>query len=331
MADCIAGFPHGGAISDIGGFLSQRMGGGSGELDTNYGVPIGYGDNPFGYPIIPYFTGAPCRWFGTQTPALGDSAFEMDVQPMWESSYYWNITWGYRTPPDPDSAPWITHNEEDLTLLVLDRKNAGHVAVWFAPVADLPTIDALIDAQDVGLDMLINDAVSAGRAARVDSVLQDGVWMRLRVDIQRPDAGTFAFSLTVYNEDATVAGASAQTGVVGVSAKPGFSSQEMVGPITYGYIGQPRLLMPDGCPLAPSIPAFEPQVVALDAPSECDTGMTSPDELYSGPFLPNFKVTVPVGDTPEKFGLSIESVCDKPMSLSGIEWTGWIFNNSRRI
>jgi hypothetical protein len=45
----------------------------------------------------------------------------------------------------------------------------------------------------------------------------------------------------------------------------------------------------------------------------------------------DFAVTTYVGRVSDQFTLTIESIDDLPMTLTGIDWTGWFFNNTRRI
>jgi hypothetical protein len=257
---------------------------------------------------------------------------------MYEASYYWYQDFAWRTAPDPDEHPWLIDDGVERTIMILHRKDVGHLVVWLPEVTALPVIDTLISEQSTALNLMINDAVSAGKAIYVENVLLDSTWHRVAVGINRTSTTTATMDVTVYADDNTTILGSG-TGIYldnttewgGFDPVWGWYPPLQTTPFLIGMISQARLVVPDGCPLAAPLPEFTPRVLELDTPSACDTGMTTPDEPYSGPFLPNFKVSIPIGDTPEKFSLSIESVCDKPMSLSGIEWTGWIFNNSRRI
>lgn len=45
----------------------------------------------------------------------------------------------------------------------------------------------------------------------------------------------------------------------------------------------------------------------------------------------NYSYLMPIGKTPDQFEFSISSSGDDPMTISGVEWHGWYFNNTRRI
>lgn len=51
----------------------------------------------------------------------------------------------------------------------------------------------------------------------------------------------------------------------------------------------------------------------------------------SDPVAADFSVPTLVGKQSDQFTLTIESVGTHPMTISDIEWTGWYFNNTRRI
>lgn len=79
-------------------------------------------------------------------------------------------------------------------------------------------------------------------------------------------------------------------------------------------------LVPSG--EGPACPVDEPLPARLSA-----TVRVEPEHVGTG----DFSVTVPVGSTSDKFTLIVESVGDYPMTLTGVDWTGWFYNNTRRI
>lgn len=45
----------------------------------------------------------------------------------------------------------------------------------------------------------------------------------------------------------------------------------------------------------------------------------------------DYSYLMPIGKTPDQFQFTIQSNADDPMTISGVEWHGWYFNNTRRI
>ena len=45
----------------------------------------------------------------------------------------------------------------------------------------------------------------------------------------------------------------------------------------------------------------------------------------------DYSYLMPIGKTSDQFQFTIQSNADDPMTISGVEWHGWYFNNTRRI
>lgn len=76
----------------------------------------------------------------------------------------------------------------------------------------------------------------------------------------------------------------------------------------------------DVCPVLPPLPPATSRFV-VDAP------VASLGKYPTG----DFSVTEPIGRTSDEFTLTISSIGPLPMTISGVDWTGWFFNNTRRI
>ena len=338
MVDCVDGFPHSTAVGNIGGFLTEPgVAPAAGEQDlTDPGIFL-MGENPFGYRIIGDFGTADLVWSGTEAPpADASSYFEFDLSPMYEASYVYNSVYQYRP---ADGHAWITANGVAYGLLFLLKKDSGDLVFWLTKrFSEESGLDALIDGDFVDavyLEQRIDTAVAQGRAIVVPDILSDSLWYKISVAIDRTGT-TASFTLSLTEHDYTTEtdlGSFGTISLTNVTDFGGFANGYLWHPRTpfINNLGQPRLLVPGGCPIADPLPVRTPKVLALAAPTACDVDMTSPDELYSGPVLDTFKVAVPIGDNADSFTMTLESVCDKPMTISGIEWSAWLFNNSRRI
>ncbi len=75
-------------------------------------------------------------------------------------------------------------------------------------------------------------------------------------------------------------------------------------------------------PTSPGCPAPVPLTTR-----SADTVVAAPDVAAPR----DFSYLFGIGKTPDQFTFTIESVGDLPLTVGGVEWHGWYFNNTRRI
>jgi hypothetical protein len=336
MVDCVDGFPHGGAKGNIGGFLEDAAPGMLGYLDQPAsGTVLSATSGPFGYRWVEEWTGEPLVWEPIAAPPIGTTTdFEVDVRPDFSGDYVWDLFFAYRP---TDAAPWVVANfGKHYSFLLLLQRVTGDVVFWVYDKDDEGDLDDLLTSGEVGaavLEARLEAAMEGSMALRGSGWLTDQGEFKVTVSMTYTLEQTLSCFLSVVDADGVEIGNAGTTWLDTITELPGFdSAHEWLPPATYTTIvAQPRYAAPVGCPLADPLPTYTPRVVDLAAPSACATGMSTPDEPYTDPFLDTFRVQVPIGDSPDAYRVAIESVCDKPMTLSGIEWSGWLFNNSRRI
>lgn len=350
MVDCVGGFPHSNVVSCIGGFLSECAAEaplGSLNLETILpfweliGIP-----NPYGYDEIwkVNFTGN-MSWNLMLAPPQGFSALEFDFTPdnarvndgAPPDDFGWYRIWSYM-PETP--TPWVVAGGVEYGMVNLYRKDTGDFVFMLYDLAQGTALDDAIALFPDGVDTveaMVDAAVAAGVAIRCPAaIMLDQYRYGIHVSFSRiDDAATIGVQISVAppfeaGEDITVAGTWGTTTVTGITEFGGFfgTGDWMMWPVFRGHLGQPRLV---GCEIADPLPEPFTLVDELDTPSECDSLLGAPGDPYGGNFLATFKVSVPVGVQSDSYSIEIASVCDKPMTLAGIEWSGWLFNNSRRI
>ncbi len=341
MASSIGGFPHASAKSCIGGFLTEcdDAGGLLGALMLESpGIywALSYTPGIYGYRYIEEMFDGYMLWENNESPPIGESTVEFDYTPNFTSEYNWYRPFYYE--PEEGYA-WLETVSHDLSFCTLVSAATGDFVFLLNDKDDWATLStaiSLFPGYDTAVENIINSAIQEGRAIRAPEVMKSGYRYRVSVGVHR-GATTAEFTLSIteappgaHDEPAptTRLGSWSGAAVQNMVEFRGFrgSTWPVYDP-SRGSLGQPRLL---GCPPADPLPKPVRQVAELDTPSTCSYDASGTDQTYAGP-VKNFKVQIPVGENNDCYTLEIESVCDAPMTISGIDWAGWLFNNSRRI
>ncbi len=341
MATCIGGFPHSAAVANVGGFLTApALSGEGGQMDVLASGGNSSLQDPFGSGYIwveDWHTAETFTWVGTRAPPDGGtSRVEFDLMPNYEAANRtnWMQAFAYR-------GAWLRMGGVEYALRVfvgLSGEAYGTAAIGLFPVYDNAYIEGLLETDFPGnvASPPILDAVAGGRALQTPAIMEQGGQYKFSLVVDRSGSGA-TVSLEVYLRDfytGEITLHHTQPGFTlsGVEAWDGFQDMPWEGPVQYfRSLGTPRIVLPEGCPVAEPLPTPTVRVAELSVPSECSTEGGSPSVPYVGALLSTFRVQVPVGDWADNYRLLVESVCDKPMTVSAVEWDGWIFNNSRRI